>query len=627
MIFKDVYLNDDVKKVLLDESFQPFGSIDKREFWDKLPQELKNNLISQGEKFLEFNWPPLLASNYMNFKRTGNRISYQEPFYARRTALGSLVVAECIENKGRFLDQIINGIWAICEESSWTIPAHNDNHPNGRVENCLQDVEGTPIVDLFAAETGSLLAWTYYLIKSKLDEVSPLISRRIVVEEKRRIINPYVNREDFWWMGFVYSPHHILNNWNPWCNSNALAAVLFIEDNKENKLRAIEKCMRSLERFAATYHSDGGCDEGTSYWGAAGGALFDCLELLYGASEGKINIYNNPLIQNIGKFIYRSHISEKYYINFADGSAIAKIPAELVYRYGTRIEDKNLSDLGAYSFQLYSCELVSYPWYPMFRVLSNIENYEVLKTAKVTPPYLKDVWLDGIQVMVARENEKSDKGFVLTAKGGHNAESHNHNDVGQFMVYYDGNPVIVDVGVETYTAKTFSDKRYEIWTMQSAYHNLPTINNLQQKDGSNYKATDVLFDEKNDSTTLSLNIASAYPEEAMLENWTRSCTLNRGEIKEIVIKDSFTALKESNITQSLMTPCEHDISEGAITLKLNNGRECKLTYDSSFFTARSEKIEITDTLLLDVWGNSINRIVFESRNNTKEGTFEFKISE
>ena len=47
--------------------------------------------------------------------------------------------------------------------------------------------------------------------------------------------------------------------------------------------------------------------------------------------------------------------------------------------------------------------------------------------------------------------------------------------MGNVVVFVDGKPVIVDAGVETYTRKTFSAERYTIWTMQSAYHTLPTI--------------------------------------------------------------------------------------------------------------------------------------------------------
>ena len=49
------------------------------------------------------------------------------------------------------------------------------------------------------------------------------------------------------------------------------------------------------------------------------------------------------------------------------------------------------------------------------------------------------------------------------------------------------------MGVETYTAKTFSPQRYEIWTMQSAFHNCPTIDGVMQSAGRQFAASDVAY--------------------------------------------------------------------------------------------------------------------------------------
>jgi hypothetical protein len=105
------------------------------------------------------------------------------------------------------------------------------------------------------------------------------------------------------------------------------------------------------------------------------------------------------------------------------------------------------------------------------------------------PPLPRDVWLPEIQVMLARDQVGSSERLCLAAKGGHNAESHNYNDVGNFIVYIDGKPAIVDAGVETYTRKTFSAERYTIWPMQSGYHSLlPTVDGLMQSPGRAFAA-------------------------------------------------------------------------------------------------------------------------------------------
>jgi hypothetical protein len=127
-------------------------------------------------------------------------------------------------------------------------------------------------------------------------------------------------------------------------------------------------------------------------------------------------------------------------------------------------------------------------------------------------PYFKDSWLEDMGAMTARENADTYKGLFLAAKGGHNSVSHNHNDVGTFIVYSDGEPVFVDAGIEDYTAKTFGKERYNLWTMQSAYHNLPTVNGVMQKYGKEYQAIDVNYSVTADTVQFSMDIAKAYPE-------------------------------------------------------------------------------------------------------------------
>jgi len=126
----------------------------------------------------------------------------------------------------------------------------------------------------------------------------------------------------------------------------------------------------------------------------------------------------------------------------------------------------------------------------------------------------------------------------LRAKADFNAESHNHNDIGSCLMYFDGKPCLIDVGREEYVAKTFSSRRYEIWTMQSGYHNLPAINGTDQMQGAEYKAKNSTFTVNAKSATFSTEIAGgAYTKDAKVKSWVRSYTLNRG--KSFVINDKF----------------------------------------------------------------------------------------
>src|SRR5579872_3323382 len=153
------------------------------------------------------------------------------------------------------------------------------------------------------------------------------------------------------------------------------------------------------------------------------------------------------------------------------------------------------------------------------RELPALFNLAELRRAPRAQALLRDTWLPGIGVMSARLKEGSAQGLYLAAEAGNNGKSHNHNDVGNFIVYSNGAPAIIDVGVETYTAKTFSSKRYEIWTMQSAYHNCPTIDGVMQAAGRQFAASEVAYQAGDAKAEFRLNLAKAYPKEANLETW------------------------------------------------------------------------------------------------------------
>ena len=158
---------------------------------------VKAELLARGEAALAAEWPALPATLFLEFAREGNRSRFQASYFRRRNLLCDLVLAECVEGQGQFLDGIANGVWAICEESFWGVPAHIWVQ---RDDFGLPDTTD-PVVDLFVAETASLLAWTDYLLGPTLDDVSPLIRPRIAREIDLRMLTPCLERDDFQWIG------------------------------------------------------------------------------------------------------------------------------------------------------------------------------------------------------------------------------------------------------------------------------------------------------------------------------------------------------------------------------------------------------------------------------------------
>jgi hypothetical protein len=586
------------------QRFHPFPTISERAAWEDLPADARAALLAAGEKQLSTPWEILPASLFLEYRRTGNRSHYQEAYDRRRQKLQDLVIAECMEGKGRFADEIANGVWLTCEEAFWGLPAHLGMQKAGPG---LPDVT-EPIVDLFAAETSSLLAWTGYLAGDLLEKISPLLLKRIRLEIGRRILTPCLARDDFWWMGFGERP---VNNWDPWICSNWLASALLMESDAERRRAAVAKIVRCLDNFLNGYADDGGCDEGPGYWDRAAASLFDCLELLHAATGGPGQAFTMPKVHQMGLYICRAHVWNEWYTNFGDAPARVYPNGDLVYRYGKRVGDGSMMAHGA--FCAFEENANAIPDDSIGRQLPALFNLALLRGAPRAQALFRDSWLAGLRVMMARLREGSSKGLYLAAQAGNNGKSHNHNDVGNFVVYADGMPAIIDVGVETYSAKTFSPQRYEIWTMQSAYHNCPTIDGVMQSAGRQFAATEVDYHSDDQAAELRLNLAKAYPPEAHLASWNRTLRLDRAR-NSIEITDDYRLTQAAKvITLTLMTPCAAEVSiPGEVGLPMSSGDSVRVVYDRSIFHAVREEIPIHDERLRASWGERLYRVLLRA---------------
>lgn len=594
-------------------SFHPLPAAHERAGWEALPADARAALTTAGERQLQTDWDVLPASVFLEFARTGNRSHYEAIRNRRRGKLQDLVLAECAEFKGRFVDEIVNGIWLTCEETFWGLPAHLGAQKAGVG---LPDVT-EPIVDLFAAETSALLAWTLYLLEPQLHQVSRLVPDRIRLETARRMLTPCLERDDFHWMGFHGPPP---NNWDPWISSNWLTSALIVEPDPKRRAAAMEKIVTCLDHFLSGYADDGGCDEGPSYWGRAGASLFDCLDLFRQASDGALNAFDQPLIHQIGLYICRAHIAGEWYTNFSDAPARVHVDGHLIYRFGRLLRDDTMTRHGAYA--AFAESESGLPHGSIGRELPALFDLAELRKAPRAQALLRDSWLPGIGVMTARLQEGSVEGLYLAAEAGNNGKSHNHNDVGNFIVYASGEPAIIDVGVGTYTAKTFSSRRYEIWTMQSAFHNCPTINGVMQAPGRRYSASEVRCHEDDQAAELRMDISGAYPKNAGLESWKRSIRLDRTQ-NQVEISDEYSlsnAVKE--ITLTLMTPCRVTIRPGRLELE---GR-AHVAHDPSL-SPSVEEIKLEDAHLRSVWGERLYRILLRASNPPQRGKWSAKITQ
>ena len=574
-------------------------------YWtDSVPQSVRKSYIEYGEQYLGKPWQSLPATVFAEFKTNGNRVNFEALTFQKRRQLAALVMAEVAEGKGRFMPDIINGLWSTLEESWWGIPAHY-----GKKVPVMED----QTVDLFQAESAGLIAWTAYILKPQLDKFSPIIVNRINKEIQQRMLQPAIKGR-YWWKTAGM-------NWNPWICSNWLACALICENDRKAQLDAVEQILNAMDHFVDAYPADGGCDEGPGYWDRAAASLYECMNLLRTATNGAVDMSGNEKIRAMASYAYKTYIENDHCITFADTHDNKMLlQLNIVYPFGLYLNDRTMREFGAYIAKrkdimnnaagLYD-KSGNYP--TLARELFFINNINNLLAEQPKEPLLADVWMPNLQIMTARRG----KTFVAM-KGGNNGESHNHNDVGSFVVYSDGEPLIIDPAVGEYTSKTFSNRRYEIWTMQSQYHNLPQINGADQRDGKQFAAANAKYKKG----SLSLDITGAYPAEADVKRWMRTVSISKGGI--VTVNEDYELSKSQGATKlMLITIAKPELAaKGVIKI----GNRC-IEYNANQLDVAIESIsDKLDPLLQRIWGSEMYRIVMTVKGNPAKGKIRYRIS-
>lgn len=562
-----------------------FSSVQNAHF-PYVDSEFAKKKLAEAEELLTKDIKALPLTLYMDFTKTGNRRNFESEYLPRREYLITLTIAECIEGKGRFLPRIIDYAWAIMEETTWILPAHNNFEDKDGFEDIPSCYGKAPwYLDLFSAEAGACLAIVYHLLYKDISAAyGKTVLERIEYELDRRIITPFLSTDKMWWMGFH---SHFVNNWNPWIASNILTVLVCAVKDDETRKRVVEKVCRCLDIYEATIPADGSCDEGIGYWYAAGAAFYDCLELLHELT-GDDSFYKNPHYRKMMEYECKVNICGDYNICYADNHAHCRHDGLLLCRMGEAFGSNELYSFGADMFKRFGIGVgpESHRMRSIRNILTDTSSIGEGRTIRAEFMSLPDM-----QLCAMRESTKSNDGFYAWLKGGCNEESHNHNDVGSIGIYFDGKPLLIDIGIGVYTKDTFTaDKRYTLFPIRSYDHNLPVINGHGQLAGKEYR-TD-FFTADAGSHTASAGLAGAYERAADIAEYTRSLRLADGKV---YLKDDITLNAPGDVVFNFYTPIKPSLSSESVTLG-----GVVIDYPN-MLTACSEEIMLNDVLLEQSW--------------------------
>ena len=308
-----------------------------------LTSDVRSELVKAAEvAFTSEKYPVKTAVGYLEYARNGNRANYEGKVTAHQRRINALVVGNLLDHAGnhssnKYVDEIVNGVWSLMEESTWCWPAH------------LSGLQGTGdhlatpghlAIDLGAGEIAKFVGWVKLLMAEKFDHVSTVINRRIDHELRQRIFEGYL-KTNYWWEGMLGA--HSVNNWNIWVNGNILKSALMTLNDLTLFDAVLNKTLYSADYFLDGYGEDGGCDEGPAYWRQAGGRLVEYLESLEHLFPGAKEYFDGvKLLKLIGEYSYKMHIKDNWFVNFADSIPMLTYPPSLIAMYGKMFNGRSL---------------------------------------------------------------------------------------------------------------------------------------------------------------------------------------------------------------------------------------------------------------------------------------------
>lgn len=599
--------------------------------WRRLDALTRAEILAGAAEAMSGPWPVLTLSQRLELTRSGSRERFETPYFSRRRRLVAIALALAVEPADELADAFLDGLWSVLEETSWCVPAHET--PAGGTGVRALPVPGHPVLDLFAAETGAMLAWMLVTHGERIDAIDGLRSR-IVGAIDERVLTPFADdaREYHWFA--------LPSNWNPWVVSNVMACAFLTPPTPPRLGRVLGLAIESLDAYLATVPQDGGCPEGIGYWWQSAARLFEGIELLAHADgEAGRAVLEEPLLRRLARYPLVVHLGGEWSAVFGDGTARMPVagsrlgrdrhPAALLWRFARAVDDPELARFARRMRG--DGPRVDLP-VSMSRALGALFAPEWdTQGADAEPlwPGPETRWLDEIEVFSATAGSTLGD-LRLVAKGGTNGEPHNHLDVGSFVLARDGEPIVIDVGMGRYTASSFTAARYEQWFTDSAYHSVPEVDGIGQLPGEQYRARLAELRAEGDDWMLCLDLAAAYPVEAGVSAWERTFERQRDCI---VLTERWTLARRRTTLISRLILARPPVVERAGRVLLFGADDragtaplAVLEFDPARAAWRAEEHRLDDSLLSSVWGESVHRAELLVSAPESEGELSLRFS-
>ncbi len=479
-------------------------------------REYREELRESAAGLLDEKMPPLLREDFDLFEKNGNRMVYQAPYFTRRKFLAVFGMEAILEREETgtvdvaVLKKLCGVLEEICKEETWALPAHVTRQKNPDWRNT---------VDLFASET----AQTCTELLDRLRDFLPgRLQDTIETEVNRRVLVPfYSSRVPYaWWETGT-------NNWIAVCAGSIGSACMHLNRAGRRLPKPLPDCLdrvrAAMPYYFQSFTDDGACMEGLQYY-TYGMTYFANFAWELYALTGE-NLFDRP---DIAAFPAKCFFKDGVSLSFSDGSRhdVFRVGLQAVQAlmYGDADFPAMERAAHVHSDSCYRFAGLKLDWFATKEYLDRLTKGETGASGEATPeseaPYRFSVFLSAQWCIAGAKN-----GTGFACKGGHNGESHNHNDIGHLIYEADGTVFLTDLGAGEYTRDYFSDRRYEAICNHSFGHSVPILNGQGQREGEKYRCTAFTAEVKEgvrphctafaaegaaDIGTVSMEIGSAY---------------------------------------------------------------------------------------------------------------------
>jgi len=496
-----------------------------------LAQKNFAGVIPTADKMLTATYPEWSDDAYLDYSRTGRRPMGERMLHARQAPLATLVWAECLEDKGRFVPALNTIMEQLAKQKTWTLPAHDGK---------LTNYNGTQYeVELNSAALAHDLAQSLYMLDDKVD---PAVRKDVMDALNQRIFAPVhkslLTDKGNWWMRGT-------NNWNAVCLAGVTGAALAALPERHDRAEAIAAAECCSRNFVKGFTRDGYCNEGLGYYDYGFGNFLILREELWQSTVGKVDLFADPKMRNMALYGIHMEIQNGAYPSIGDCPFGAKLDKKIPW-YCSRVlglglteyEDLDTSRPGGLS----DSTMYTFP---------NSASQAKPAAAAGADGNLRS-YFDDAGVLICRPGPGGRLGVALA--GGNNGKSHNHNDVGSFSIVLGGEMPVGDPGgPKVYDADTFGPLRYtKFQIFRSRTHPTPVVAGREQKPGIEHAAKILKTDFSDTTDTFAMDLSGAYtvPEVKKLD---RTFIYSREGAGSLVVRDEFEYTSPQSFEISLET--------------------------------------------------------------------------